>query len=115
MPRQARLDAPGVLHQVMGRGIERRRLVPDDTDRADVMRRLAAPGTATGLTVDAWALLPHHTHRRVRTGGRPLGRRVRSLRTGYAGACNRCHQRGATWSSIATRPSAWRRRLRCGS
>jgi len=66
MPRPARLDAPGVLHQVMGRGIERRRLVPDDTDRADVSGRLAALGTATGLTVYAWARLPHHAHPRAR-------------------------------------------------
>ena len=55
----------------MGRGIERRRVVPDDTDRADVSGRLAALGTATALTVYAWALLPHHDLR-VQTGGRPL-------------------------------------------
>ena len=35
MPRQARLDAPGVLHHVMVRGIERRAIFRDDTDRAD--------------------------------------------------------------------------------
>ena len=63
MPRQVRLDAPGVLHQVMGRGITRRRLVPDDPDRADVMGRLAARVTATGLTGYAGALRPHHAHR----------------------------------------------------
>ena len=62
MPRPARLDAPGVVHHGMGRGIERRCLVPDDTDRADASGRLAALGTATGLTVYAWALLPHHAH-----------------------------------------------------
>ena len=74
MPRPARFDAPGVLHQVRGHGIESRRLVPDDTDRADVSGRLAALGKAIGLTVYAWALLPSHAHLRVRTGGRPLGR-----------------------------------------
>ena len=30
MPRQARLDAPGTLHNVMLRGIERRAIVTDD-------------------------------------------------------------------------------------
>ena len=35
MPRQPRLDAPGVLHHVMERGIERRAIFRDDTDRAD--------------------------------------------------------------------------------
>ena len=35
MPRQARLDAPGTLHHVMVRGIERTTLFRDDRDRAD--------------------------------------------------------------------------------
>jgi hypothetical protein len=41
MPRQPRLDAPGALHHVMGRGIERSRVSQNDTDRADFVERLA--------------------------------------------------------------------------
>jgi REP element-mobilizing transposase RayT len=93
MPRQPRLDAPGVLHHVMVRGIERRAIFRDDTDRADFVDRLAALVPATGLTVYAWALLPNHAHLQVRTGGRPLPRVMRSLLTGYAGAFNRRHKR----------------------
>ena len=33
MPRRARLDAPGTVHHVIGRGTEKRRLVDDDQDR----------------------------------------------------------------------------------
>jgi hypothetical protein len=33
MPRQPRLDAPGVLQHVMARGIERRKICWDDKDR----------------------------------------------------------------------------------
>ena len=33
MPRSARLDAPGTLHHVIIRGIEKRRIVDDDQDR----------------------------------------------------------------------------------
>ena len=33
MPRQARLDAPGVLQHVMARGIKRRKIFWDDKDR----------------------------------------------------------------------------------
>ncbi len=33
MPRQARLDAPGVLQHIMARGIERRKIFKDDKDR----------------------------------------------------------------------------------
>ena len=44
MPRLARLDAPGVLHHVMGRGIERRKIFQSDTDRNDFIDRLEAKG-----------------------------------------------------------------------
>ena len=33
MPRQARLDAPGILHHVIVRGIEKRRIFVDRWDR----------------------------------------------------------------------------------
>lgn len=41
MPRQARLDAPGVMHHVMARGIERRKIYKDDTDREEFIRRIS--------------------------------------------------------------------------
>ena len=49
MPRQARLDAAGVLHHVMIRGIERRKIFRDDDDRNDLIERLAVllPETKT--------------------------------------------------------------------
>ncbi len=93
MPRGPRLDAPGVLHHVMARGIERRAIFRDDTDRADFVRRLAALAQAGGITVYAWALLPNHCHLLVRTGTRPLAGTMRVLLTGYAGAFNRRHKR----------------------
>jgi hypothetical protein len=34
MPRQARLDAPGTLHHVIVRGLERGAIVRDDADRS---------------------------------------------------------------------------------
>ena len=40
MPRQARLDAPGTLHHVIVRGIERRKIVDDDQDRQDFVSRI---------------------------------------------------------------------------
>ena len=42
MPRQARLDAPGALHHVMARGIERVRIFRTETDQEDFLARLAA-------------------------------------------------------------------------
>ena len=40
MPRQARLDAPGTLHHVIVRGLERGMIVRDDTDRDAFVARL---------------------------------------------------------------------------
>ena len=33
MPRKSRIDAPGALHHIIVRGIERRKLFVDDVDR----------------------------------------------------------------------------------
>ncbi len=93
MPRGPRLDAPGVLHHVMVRGIERREIFRTDADREDFVARLAALAEAGAVTVYAWALLPNHAHLLVRSGHRPLARSMRSLLTGYAGAFNRRHKR----------------------
>jgi REP element-mobilizing transposase RayT len=93
MPRQPRLDAPGILHHVMVRGIERTALFRDDRDSADFVGRVAALAAAGAWTVYAWALVGNHAHLLVRTGTRPLPRSLRSLLTGYAGAFNRRHSR----------------------
>ena len=93
MPRGPRLDAPGVLHHVMVRGIEPRPIFRDDRDRRDFVRRLAAQAKAHAWAVYAWALLPNHAHLLVRTAGRPLARTMGVLLGGYAGAFNRRHRR----------------------
>ncbi len=58
MPRLARLDAPRVLHHVMGRGIERREIFQNDTDRQDFVDRLRKLAIKGGLDVYAWTLMP---------------------------------------------------------
>ena len=40
MPRQSRIDAPGALHHIIVRGIERRKIFIDDQDRHDFINRL---------------------------------------------------------------------------
>ena len=42
MPQLARLDAPGVLHHIIIRGIERRVSFRDDFDRDNFLERLSA-------------------------------------------------------------------------
>jgi len=40
MPRKSRIDAPGVLHHIIVRGIERKKNFKDDTDRVKLLERL---------------------------------------------------------------------------
>jgi len=37
---KARIDAPGAVHHVIIRGIERRQIFRSDSDRADLLQRL---------------------------------------------------------------------------
>ena len=60
MPRLARLDAPGVIHHVMIRGIERRKIFRNNKDSNDMMDRLADLLPATNTICNAWAFLSIH-------------------------------------------------------
>ena len=62
MPRQVRLDAPGTLHHVIIRGIEKRRIVDDDQDRSHFVSRLGQIAIVTRTSIYAWALMSNHAH-----------------------------------------------------
>ena len=93
MPRLARLDAPGVLHHVIGRGIERRKIFYRDKDREDFVDRLADLAEKGAWTVYAWVLMPNHYHLLIKTKNQPLADNMRKLLTGYAVNFNRRHKR----------------------
>ena len=84
MPRLARLDAPGVVHHVMIRGIERRNIFADDKDRDNLLERLAVLLPETKTECYAWALMPNHAHFLLRSGTVGLPGLMRRLLTGYA-------------------------------
>ncbi|MBI2890357.1 MAG: transposase [Nitrospirae bacterium] len=93
MPRQARLDAPGALHHVMIRGVNRSPIFSDDHDRSDFLDRLARNLEKDGTEVYAWALMKNHVHLLLKSGSRGLSSVMRCLLTGYARAFNRRHGR----------------------
>ena len=93
MPRLARLDAPGILHHVMGRGIERKGIFFNDTDRTDFIDRLAALCEEGAMDVYAWVLMPNHFHLLCKTCNRPLSSSMRKILTGYVVNFNRRHRR----------------------
>ena len=93
MPRKARIDAPGALHHIIIRGIERRRIFSDDQDRDNFVERLGEIVTETKTFCFAWALIPNHAHILLRTGQTSLATVMRRLLTGYAVSYNRRHRR----------------------
>jgi REP element-mobilizing transposase RayT len=93
MPRRARLDAPGTLHHVIVRGIEKRRIVNDVADRKNFVQRLGELAAATKTAVYAWALMSNHAHILLRSSGMCLSGFMRRLLTGYAISYNRRHRR----------------------
>jgi REP element-mobilizing transposase RayT len=93
MPRGPRLDAPGTLHHVIVRGIERRQIFRSDRDREDFLTRWAQVVKEGQASCFAWVLIPNHVHILVRTGATPLARMMRRLLTGYAVSFNLRHQR----------------------
>lgn len=93
MPRKARIDAPGALHHIIVRGIERRKIFWDDEDRDAFVNRLGQVLINTRTDCFAWALIPNHVHLLLRTGNVPIATVMRRLLTGYAVQFNRRHRR----------------------
>jgi REP element-mobilizing transposase RayT len=93
MPRGPRLDAPGVLHHVVARGIERGKIFRDDRDRMEFLARLGALALETETALYAWCLIPNHFHLLVRSGAAPLSTLMRRLLTAYAVRFNHRHRR----------------------
>lgn len=93
MPRKARIDAPGALHHIICRGLERRDVFYDDEDRDDFVSRLSRILRDTSTRCFAWALIPNHFHLLLQTGSKPVATVMRRLLTGYAVTFNRRHDR----------------------
>jgi REP element-mobilizing transposase RayT len=60
MPRQARLDAPGTLHHVMIRGIEKQKIVDDLKDKRDFIGYMGQTALKNDIKIYAWALMTNH-------------------------------------------------------
>lgn len=93
MPRKARIDAPGAVHHVIVRGIERRKIFWDDTDRNHFIERLSALIDESQTGCFAGALIPNHHHLLLRTGNMSISRMMQRLLTGYVIFFNRRHNR----------------------
>ena len=93
MPRQSRLDIPGLLQHVIVRGIERRKIFRNNTDRQDFVQRFSTLLEQTGTDCFAWALIPNHFHLLLRPNHCELKQFMCRLLTGYAICFNKRHGR----------------------
>jgi putative transposase len=75
------------------RGIERRKIFRNDTDRDDLLNRLEILLPETKASCYAWSLLSNHAHFLFRTGTASLSTLMSRLLTGYAVTYNRRHKR----------------------
>ena len=57
MPRKARIDAPGALHYIIARGIQRRAIFTENDDRENYLGRPETIVTETHTSCYAWAFL----------------------------------------------------------
>jgi putative transposase len=93
MPRKARIDAPGALHHIIIRGIERNDIFKDSQDYSNFLTRFGTILTETTTSCYAWALITNHIHLLLKTGITPITTVMRRLLTGYAQQFNRRHDR----------------------
>ncbi|HSW39910.1 MAG TPA: transposase [Acidobacteriota bacterium] len=93
MARPARLDAPGTLHHVIIRGIEKRQIVYDDRDRENFVKRLGDLAKETKTHIYAWSLMTNHAHLLLRSGPSGLPKFMRRFLTGYGVTYNHRHHR----------------------
>jgi REP element-mobilizing transposase RayT len=116
MPRRARLDAPGTLHHVIVRGIEKGPIVADDADRGAFVLRLGRLAVETQTAVYAWALMSNHAHLLLKSSRYGLPGFMRRLLTGHAITYNLRHQRNGhlfqnRYKSIVCEEDAYFREL----
>jgi len=93
MPRKARLDAPGALHHIIVRGINKFAIFEDRQDRTRFLERLGHEVTEAHASVYAWTIMDTHVHILFKSGKRGISAVMRKLLTWYAQYYNRRHGR----------------------
>lgn len=93
MPRKGRIDAPGSLHHITVRGIDRYNTFRGNIDKSNFRERLGEIVAETHTSCYAWAIMPNHAHMLLKTGDVPISHIMRRFLTGYALAYNHRHLR----------------------
>ncbi len=99
MPRQARLEIPGVALHITQRGVNRCAIFLDDDNRRHYLRLLGESAASHDLQIRAYVLMGNHVHLPVRSGEQGnVSRAMRQLGQACVTAFNRRHRRtGTLW------------------
>ncbi len=93
MPRQARIDYPGLMHHVIGRGIERKAIFKESKDKKEFISRLSELINKTKSHCYAWCVMDNHYHLLLVAGNGRLSCFMQRLLTGYALYYNKTYRR----------------------
>ncbi len=93
MPRKARIGAPGALHHIICRGIERRSIFRDNKDRDNFVEQLGNILLHTETHCYAWSIAPQPFSLAAQNRSCPDYTVMRRLLTGYAVTFNRRYRR----------------------
>jgi len=93
MPRGPRIDFPGAVQHVYARGIEKRNIFLDDSDRIFFLEKIGANLSRWGIRCYAWALMSNHFHLLLRSTEGLLPSFMRCLLTVYSKYFNKKHNR----------------------
>ena len=91
MSRPLRLQYPGAVYHVTGRGNARHAIVRDDTDRQRFVTTVASMVEQYQVVCHAWVLMNNHYHLLLETPQANLAKALRHLNGVYTQAFNRRH------------------------
>lgn len=93
MPRRPRHDGPDTWHHVMNRGLGRRTILENDTDRRFFLALLGREVRAGRLEIHAFSLMLNHFHLLVRSVNGELSKAMARIQGRYARWFNRSRRR----------------------
>lgn len=93
MARPLRVHAPGMLHHLMSRGNDKRRIFLDDVDYRRYLQQIERSAERFDVGVLGYVLMPNHVHLLVRPNTHRLSRFMQHLNGAYCGWFNRRHGR----------------------
>ncbi|MBU4304052.1 MAG: transposase [Candidatus Omnitrophica bacterium] len=93
MPRQGRIDYPGALQHIIGRGIERRAIFKEEADKSLFLKIIKGQLSKSSVQIYAWSIMDNHFHILLQTGKTGLSEFMRRILTGYAVNYNKIYNR----------------------